>query len=113
MAISHVGAGTVLHATSVADANEVKSDVFADARASAGVVATCFSVGAGGVLKVYKVMKHSGEEVEIESEAVTAGTANPTVIDIDFPLGVSRASFQSDAFGSVTQVEIEMRSKGR
>lgn len=113
MAIAHVGAGTVLLLTSVPSAAEVKGDIFADSKAAAGTVVTCFSLGASGTLKVYKIMRGSGQEVEVESQAVTAGLLTPTIVDIDFPLGRGRATFQSDSYGSVTQVEIEMRSKGR
>ena len=43
MAIAHVGAGTVLLLTSVPSAAEVKGDIFADSKAAAGTVVTCFS----------------------------------------------------------------------
>ena len=116
MAIAHVGAGTVLHATSLPSASAVKSDIFADSKNARGTVVTCWCDGADGTLRIYKIMKHTGEEIEIEipgGNTVTAGAANARFIDIDFPVGRGRCTFASSSFGSVTRVEIEMRSKGR
>ena len=113
MAIAHVGAGTVLHATSMVT-GETDSTEFADSRPATGTVITCLVVGSGGTLRVYKKMRASGEFVEISSEAVTAGTGNPTVVSLDFPLGHGKASFDPGlTYGDVTLIEIEMRSRGR
>lgn len=112
MAIAHVGAGTVLHATSMA-AGETESVEFADSRNSTGTAITCLAVGSGGTLKVYKKMKASGNFVEISSESVTAGLTTPTVVSLDFPLGLGKASFTPTTHGDVTLIEIEMRSRGR
>ena len=113
MAIAHVGAGTVLYETSLPNANEVKGSLFADSRASKGTAVVCWAAGSGGTLNLYKVMKHSGEEVLVGTESVVAGTEGAAVIVVDFPLGQAKASFTPTTFGDITKVEIEMRSLGR
>ena len=111
MAIAHVGAGTVLHATSMA-VEETDGVEFADARSATGTVITCVQVGTTGTLRVYKKMRASGQFVLISSESVAAGLTTPTVVSLDFPLGQGYASFEpGDA--NATLVEIEMRSRGR
>jgi len=112
MAIQFIGAGTLLQATSMV-AGETIGAEFADAKSATGTVITCSVVGTSGVLKVYKIMRGTGNVVELTSEICTDGLSTPLVEEFDYPIGHGKVGFLPDTHGDVTSIEIEFRSKGR
>lgn len=105
------GRAAILYETSLANGDEKFSEVFQNVPGATGTMVKFLAIGSGGTVKLYQRMLASGKFILVESEAITAGTDNAVIMNLNYTDDI-KASFTPTTYGDVTLIEINAQSRG-